>query len=97
MLGKTSAPLADDGLINLQIGRDLLVLSSSRATQHDPRPQGQCLRGVAPRRKRRQLGAFRITEYQSRQLPSRHEPLYARRSLTWRRESAIWRSLDSGH
>ena len=50
MLGKASAPLADGGLINLQIGRDLLVLSSSRATQHDPRPQGQRLCGAALRR-----------------------------------------------
>ena len=47
MLGKTSAPLADGGLINLQIGGDLLVLSPSRATQHNPRPQGQLVRCCA--------------------------------------------------
>lgn len=46
MLDKTSAPLADSGLIDLQIGRDLLVLFADRAVQHDPRPQGQRLRGA---------------------------------------------------
>lgn len=79
LVGQTLQPPLDEPgppavhrlLTHPEFGRHLLVRPALRTPQHDPRAQGQELRGLRPSRPTRQLSPLGITEHQLRLAPAR--------------------------
>jgi hypothetical protein len=73
-LGEPVAPLRDCRARDPELLGDLTIRSAVRRGQHDPRPQRQRLRGLAPARPRLQTRAFLIRQLDNNSSRSGHDP-----------------------
>jgi hypothetical protein len=98
LLNKPAAPFANSSLGNPQASRNVLVLQTLGAFQNDPRPHGQRLRRLAPRRKQLQFRPLSLAENQLRH-PSTHlrSSLLPTTYLLQQCESVMTRTSESGH